>query len=499
MDRLSRIFKLIVLDKQEIDILKKITFFIKENLIIIAFIFSIILTIVLRYKGLTFQSHWFDELFSARLSNPAHSFSTVYQQAMSDVHPPFYPILLWLWYHLVGFSEFSGRALAMIIGTLGIFFTYLLGKELYNKEVGIYSSYIAATNYFLIYYAQEVRSNILLYLFSVLSYLYFIRLLGNYTTKNLFYYILFSILLMYTHYFGFFLVASQVFVFLYYLIKDKEKRKFLLKLSILASLLMLFLLIPLFQRILEHMHTDGYWMETPKPLFFFSYMKAFVLSPFLHKIFFALLLLTFIYMYFDKKYKSSTIILFIWVVIGFLLPYIKSVSGFSILIERNMIIVIPALIVLIAYGIYLLKNYWIKGSLLVIIIFFALYHIYRMEYYEKITKDQFRETLQNIVRINHEIPVFDFIYGGKTFKTQASMLNIKMDFQSLKDLKILKKKKKIPSCFWVAHGHIDSISDTNILKTKGMQKVMTIENFQAQAFLYAYKVDSQDCLKDKNE
>ena len=476
--------------------LKKSILYLNKHILLVVLVLSLILAIVLRFKGLTLQSYWFDELFSARVSNPINNFSFLYEYAMQDVHPPFYQMLLWGWYHIFGYTEYSGRALAAIVGSLGVLFTYILGKELYNREVGVYASLISATNYFLIYYSQEVRSNILLYLFVVLSYIYLIRLLKTYSKGNLFFYLLFSTLMIYTHYFGFFLMATQVFIFLYYFVKEKKNRKSLLIFAGISTVTMLILLIPLLQRIFEHIQTDGYWMSKPTPLFFIDYMKNFVLSPFLHKIFLGLFLFVAVYTFIDKRYKTSTITLFIWIVIGFLLPYIKSVTGFSILIERNMIIILPAAIILLSYGIYLLKYNGLKIGLMGIIIFFALYHIYRMGYYEKVTKDQFRETLYDINKINNSIPIYDFVYKGNTFKTQAKISNIKMDFYSLKKLQSQKKKNKIPSCFWVVHGHIDAISNTRILKIKGMKNIITIDNFQAQAFLYAYNTKPKQCIKD---
>ena len=479
--------------------LKKSILYINSNIIIITLGLAMILAILLRFKGLTFQSYWFDELFSARISNPVNNFSFIYEYSTQDVHPPFYNLLLWNWYSIFGYSEYSGRALSAVVGSIGVFTTYLLAKDLYNKEVGVYATLIASTNYFLIYYSQEVRSNELLYLLSSLSYLYFVKLLNQHTAKNLFFYLLFSLLLMYTHYFGFFLVASQVFVFFYCLVKEKEKRKSLLILATISSVIMLLFLSPLFQTIFSHLQTDGYWMARPSPFFFIDYMKAFVLSPFLHKIFLFLFLFVLGYTFVDKRYKRSTIILLIWIIIGFLLPYIKSVIGFSIMIERNMIIILPAAILLVSYGISLLRFNLLKVGLIGIIIFFSLYHLYRMDYYNKVTKDQFRETLQEIIKINKNIPIYDFVYSGKSFKTQANISGININIDSLKSLKLLEKKREIPSCFWVAHGHIDAISNVSLLNLKGMKKIYTIDKFQAQAFLYAYNTKSKYCLKDLNE
>jgi hypothetical protein len=266
-------------------------------------------------------------------------------------------------------------------------------------------------------------------------------------------------------------------------------------------------LLPLFQRILEHIHTASYWMPSPSPLFFIDYMKAFTLSPFLHKIFVVLIFISIAFTIFKKEYRDSTIVILIWIVMAFLVPYIKSITGFSILIERSMIIVLPALTILVSYGIYLLRLNYIKIATIGAVVFFALYHIYRMGYYTKVSKDQFREVLTTIERLDNSLPIYDFImrgsqdsrYKSQYFKSYATMINSNIKVYSAFKLQNEYKNSKMPSCFWVAHAHKNYISNAPLIKEDGMVKVYTIDKFQAQAFLYAYKTNPKICLKEINE
>jgi len=476
--------------------------YIKKYYIFITLSIAIILGLTLRLYGLTFQSYWFDEIFSIKISNPIHSIDYVYSHTMGDVHPPFYQSLLWSWYQIFGFNEYAGRVLSALAGTISIYAIYALARDMFNKEVGIYSAFITATNYFIILYSQEVRSNIFMFLFSILSYLYFIKLIKEYNKINFFLYITFSLLLMYTHYFGFFLVATQVFVFIYYLIIDKERRVELSKLAFGSGFIILIALIPLLHRILEHIGTSNYWMSAPTWLFFIDYMKAYVLSPFLQKIFFVLLIISLISLFIKNEYKKSIITLIIWVIFGYLLPYIKSITGFSILIERSTIIVIPPLIILISYGIFLFRPYILKIILISSIIFFALYHIYRMEYYTKVSKDDFRGLITYLDDLKSEIPIYDFImhnlhdnkYESHFFEVYTKMLS--------KDVKIyparvLKESESIPKYFWAIHGHKDFISKARILHIEGIKQIKVIDKYHTQAILYSYICIN--CLKDHHE
>ena len=63
----------------------------------------------LRFTGLTFQSYWFDELYSAYYSNPAHSLARVIELTLADVHPPLHQLSMWISYKIFGYNEFAGR------------------------------------------------------------------------------------------------------------------------------------------------------------------------------------------------------------------------------------------------------------------------------------------------------------------------------------------------------------------------------------------------------
>lgn len=98
---------------------------------------------------------------------------------MSDVHPPFYQILLWTYYQAVGFGEHTGRYLSAVIGVLLIPSVFLLGRKLFDEQVGLIVAWLAAVNSFLVQYSQETRSYALLSLLTVLSFVIFLRCLSR--------------------------------------------------------------------------------------------------------------------------------------------------------------------------------------------------------------------------------------------------------------------------------------------------------------------------------
>lgn len=476
--------------------------YIKANIIILGLIVTLIVAIILRFKGLTFQSHWNDELWSVYASMPDRNFWSMYDMTVEDVHPPLYQSLLWAWYHAFGFNEYVGRSLSAIIGSLGVFSVYLLGKTFFNKEVGLYAAIIASMNEFLIFYSQEVRSYSLLFLLSTVSYIYLFRVLNDYNKKNFILYLFFSVTLMYIHYFGLFLLATQVFVFIYYFVKDKENRKLLAILAIITSVVLIVSLLPLMEYILSHEGKKAFWIKSPTEWFALDYIKSYVKSQYLEGVF--LLMITFSLIYLFRKiehktYKTAIIVLLIWIVIGYALPYIRSVTAIPLLTQRNTIMLIPALILLVSYGIYLMRDIVLKIASVGIIIFFSIYQLNYSNYYGKVTKQQWREVLQTIKQTNGDMPIYTFDKGQYApyikYIAYNKMLSLNLGIQPISNIEKELENNSLPSCFLVVDSHGDHISKAKTLQDKTIEKVLEIKKHRAKAVIYSYKMNPQKCAK----
>ncbi len=470
--------------------------YIKDNIIAIGLIITLIVGLILRFKGLTFQSYWTDELYSIAVSNPSNSFSSMYHETVTDVHPPLYQSLLWVWYHIFGFSEYSGRSMSVVIGSMGIYAVYILGKEFFNKETGLYAAVIASMNYYLIYFSQTTRSNSLLFLLSIISYIYFIKVLTTYSKKNFLLYLLFTIALVYTHYFGLVLVATQVFVFLFYFIKEKEKRKLLTVLAVTTAVTISVSLLPLLEYILGLEGMKSYWMPMPSKWFALEYMKIYVKSQYLEGIFLFTISLSLIYLFKkteNVKYRTMTIVLLLWIIIGYLLPYIRSVTALPMLVPRSTIMIIPALILLISYGIFLLKDTRLKTVMMAVIVFFSVYQLDHTNYYGKVTKEQWREVLYEVAKAKEKIPLFGVDRSDWGYIIYSSMLNLDLNISNSKALNKHYNNGTLPKCFFITDAHGDNISKSKELQDKTITKVLEIKKRKARGVLYAYKTPHSIC------
>ncbi|MEK6279236.1 MAG: hypothetical protein AABN95_02680 [Acidobacteriota bacterium] len=165
-----------------------------------------------RLWRLTASCLWFDEIFSVHAAR--HKWVELFYFVAADIiHPPLFYALLKAWISLGGESLGWLRSLPALIGIASIVPFTLLCRELKLKpgEVNL-ALLLLAVNGYLIKYAQEVRMYSLLFFLSVCSlwlfFRYFNRAEGE--RKRLIALFAINLLLVYTHYAGWLLVALEV-------------------------------------------------------------------------------------------------------------------------------------------------------------------------------------------------------------------------------------------------------------------------------------------------
>jgi 4-amino-4-deoxy-L-arabinose transferase-like glycosyltransferase len=230
---------------------------IKENKAILVLALVILLGAFLRIYDLGAESFWNDEVSSIYES----TLSMMEISARSN-HPPLYFILLGWWINLWGTGEIATRSLSVIFGILAIFITYLVGKELLGQKAGLIASFIAAISQFYIYFSQEVRSYSLLLLLSLLSYLFFIKILRHNKTWYYPCFFLAGLLLGYTHIYGLLTIASQGFFFLLFWRKHRPQRIRLIS-TFAGMLICLLPLVILLGSNIVSITATGFWIPQP--------------------------------------------------------------------------------------------------------------------------------------------------------------------------------------------------------------------------------------------
>lgn len=164
--------------------------------------------IIIRLWNLTDSCLWFDEIFSVHAAE--HSWLSMFWFVAQDlIHPPFFYFLLKIWIQIGGESVLWLRLFPVLFSTAALIPFYLLCKQLKLKQSAlVFALTFFAVNGSLIKYAQEVRMYSVLLCLSLFSIWIFARFLHN---RNSFWLLtVINILLIYTHYFGFFVVFAEI-------------------------------------------------------------------------------------------------------------------------------------------------------------------------------------------------------------------------------------------------------------------------------------------------
>ncbi|MCB9367379.1 MAG: glycosyltransferase family 39 protein [Calditrichaeota bacterium] len=161
--------------------------------------------LLLRLYGLASESFWLDEAITwHRVKGGPLSFLFDWD---ADTQGPVYTLLLWIWSKVFGVGEVAMRVPSVIFGVLGLHAMYLLGRRIFSHRAALWATAFAAVNPFLIYYAQEARPYALWFWTSLMAIWYLLRLIEKESRINTIGTITFTLLSLYTHPYGPFLLA----------------------------------------------------------------------------------------------------------------------------------------------------------------------------------------------------------------------------------------------------------------------------------------------------
>ena len=255
----------------------------KQTEIILLFLL-IAFAFLLRIDGMTRHSAWFDELMSVDLSDPKFPIGKTFSD---PGNPPFYYLLLRMWFTITGWTEMSGRLLSVLIGIGGILTLYFFIKSLCGKKYAFVAAFLLAFSSTSLGYSNEMRAYILLIMICPLVSHIFMYLLKNQNFKNSCIYAICGMLLVNTHYYGILFIAGNfLFYFMFnqytlkrwysfftvkqYVLERKKIIRFVLANFIIALSLVPFFVITAFKRALMD-ETFNIWIPTPnKRVFPFS-------------------------------------------------------------------------------------------------------------------------------------------------------------------------------------------------------------------------------------
>lgn len=140
----------------------------------------------------------------------AESLFTAFERSADDVHPPLYFVLLDAWALLTGTALFTLRLPSVFAGLLALAATYALGRRFFGHWAGVMALLLLGTSGFFLYYTQEIRMYTLLLASASLSMLGYWRWSRRPGAMRAIFYALMSLLMLYTHYAGVFILIAQI-------------------------------------------------------------------------------------------------------------------------------------------------------------------------------------------------------------------------------------------------------------------------------------------------
>jgi uncharacterized membrane protein len=201
---------------------------------------AIILAAIIIYtSGITHESLWCDEAFSANMTE--YGFIDIIKNSAADVHPPLYYMLIKVFRTVLGNSEAALRLLSVIgaVGMVGLGAGPV--RRLFgNKAAYIYAAVTLLTPIILIM-AHEARMYSIVMFTTLASALYGLSAIKENKTRYWILFCIFTSASAYLHYYG---LISVFFINLFIMIHIIIKKRELLKNFIITAGIVLLTYIP---------------------------------------------------------------------------------------------------------------------------------------------------------------------------------------------------------------------------------------------------------------
>jgi uncharacterized membrane protein len=366
-----------------------------------------------RLWGLSVQSLWGDELYVQHVSALSSAREIVALIAAEDVHPPGFFLLMHVASELLGRSEAMLRLPSAFAGIAAIPVMFLLGRSLCSARVGLRAAALAAVSWFAIYYSQECRAYSLLFLGSALLGWLAVELgrrhgAGAGNTRGFAVGMFFAALaLNYLHYFGLLLSALLALVLFYLALRGRYPLR---PLAFVYGALALSYL-PWLATLLSQYGRGEVWIARPK--------LARLVKPYaamsndqLAWLLALLLLGAAAGVLLARKRGEpqlglrgaggrAVLIALAWATLPTLIAFAISRLLLPVFTERNLIIVLPGVLLLAALALDAIERSWFRGMAVATFLAVGLlaYDLIAVrDYYRRPTKHQFREAALRVMQ-----------------------------------------------------------------------------------------------------
>ena len=211
--------------------------------------------------------------FSALLRTRFDNFHDFIQQGiMPDSHPIGVQAFLWLWVRIFGWSEFWVKLPFALMGIGSIYLIYIIGRQWFNRKVGLLSAAFFAVSQFTVFYSQLARPySAGLFFVLLMAYFWYKVVFGTKTTARD--YIGFALSAWACSLIQYFSIAQAGLIFLtglFFLPKERRKAYWL---SGISAVVLFAPTLPIFYQQLFVSGSIGGWLAAPKSTFLSDFIQ----------------------------------------------------------------------------------------------------------------------------------------------------------------------------------------------------------------------------------
>jgi mannosyltransferase len=276
-------------------------------------------------------------------------------QIAQDVHVPGYHTLLQGWVNVFDNDVRTARYLSLAFFIAIIPAVYYLGAMIFNRRVGMLAALLVTISPFMQWYGSEVRMYSMLAFVTVIHQILFLKVFKQGKALHWFWYVLVTIIGLYTHYFFAFVILTEV---LFYLLFKRQFKDGSFKKFFVAAIVALAAFVPW----LWYVQSLGTASNTQPSLgvpssgdlfntyaqFLFGFQVD-ALNTIIVSLWPIIVLLAFFALQKNHKVTPQAIFFVMAAIVPVLGAYLLSVTVRPFYLSRYLIVALPALMILLAW------------------------------------------------------------------------------------------------------------------------------------------------------
>lgn len=290
--------------------------------------------------------------FSALLRTRFDNFHDFIQQGiMPDSHPIGVEAFLWFWVRVFGWSEFWVKLPFALMGIGSVYLVYLIGKQWFNRKVGLFSAAFFAVSQFTVFYSQLARPySAGLFFVLLMAWFWYRVVFGTKTsTKD---YVGFALSAWACSLMQYFSIAQAGLIFLtglFFLPKERRKAYWL---SGIGAVVLFAPTLPIFYQQLFVSGSIGGWLSAPKSTFLTDFIQYTMNYSMLFM--FAVGIIILLPLILGRRSKRSNPLRWagiVWFIIIFAIAFIYSLTREPILQQSTLIFSYP-FVIIVAFSLF---------------------------------------------------------------------------------------------------------------------------------------------------